>query len=192
MEYENLKLYYKYSLNDNKNNLIEQTPRIRCHSWLRQFLQVAHNVACTQTHSITTTARYDPSYLVYTGGVNNLNTAGPANNDYYGIIVGTDDTAVTFDDYKLGAQILQGAGAGLFQYGAMTYGAPATDGGETSFSLTRVFTNNSGSSIDVKEIGVAAYQTTNYYVLLIRDVITPITVGIGDILTLNYIITTEI
>ena len=107
-----------------------------------------------------------------------------------GIVVGTGSTAPTINDYKLEAQIAHGTGSGQLSYSAMTFGQPTSDASISQFTLTRDFTNASGASITVNEIGWACYGAAQMNAVLIqaiRDVIAGgIAVGNGQTLTVNY------
>ena len=95
-------------------------------------------------------------------------TAG-AGTSAYGIQVGTGTNPVTIDDYKLQSQIAHGTGAGQLQYGATSVDAYAVSSGKAFFNVQRLFTNNSGGDITVKEIGlVSCIGGTSYYGLLDR------------------------
>jgi hypothetical protein len=73
----------------------------------------------------------------------------------------------------------------------MTYGAPSTTATTTTFRLTRVFTNGSGGTVTVQEIGLVSGNGTNNY-LWVRDLTGAVTVTNGQQLTVNYDFTTTI
>jgi len=114
-----------------------------------------------------------------------------------GIVVGTGQVAPTISDYALGAQVAHGSAAGQLQYGGMTFGLPTSSLTTSSFTLTRVFSNASGSSITIYELGVLANGYTVrpdagqarglFRFMTIRDVIGPgIVIQNGESLTVNY------
>jgi len=111
----------------------------------------------------------------------------------HGIVVGTGAVAPTLNDYHLGNMILHDAApptAERLQYGAVTFGAPASDATISQFTVTRDFANASGGAITVNEIGLYVkgflYNVT-YYFMTIRDVIAGgIAVPDGQTLTVNY------
>jgi hypothetical protein len=110
----------------------------------------------------------------------------PAGNANYGIVVGSSDTPVTRDDYKLGSQIAHGTGTGQLTYGATSIDSPVTYSTGYLIRVIRVFTNNSGADITVKEIGVYFYGLGHYY-CIIRDVLsTPVTIPNGYSWTVRY------
>jgi len=110
----------------------------------------------------------------YTRGVD---CTGPANDDTYGIIVGANDsgtgylpamsTSVNRDDYNLRRQFAEGTGTDEFTHGltAITY-----TNGNPSFVMSRTFTNGSGATITVKELGVVGDDTAAQ-VMVVRDTI---------------------
>ncbi|MBA7677973.1 hypothetical protein ES703_86240 [subsurface metagenome] len=108
----------------------------------------------------------------------------------HGIIVGTGAVAPTINDYVLGTPIAHGVVGGQLQYGAVTFGAPASDATTSQFTITRDFANGSGAGITVNEAGVyvKAYEyNLDYYIMTIRDVIGGgILVPNGQTLTVNY------
>ncbi|MDD5539698.1 MAG: hypothetical protein PHG61_03300 [Candidatus Marinimicrobia bacterium] len=107
----------------------------------------------------------------------------------HGIMVGTDNTAPTINDYKIGTLIAHGVGAGQLQYGAVTFGAPASDATTSQFTITRNFANASGGVVTVEEVGlynITRTYATSYYIMTIRDVTGGIAVPNGQTLTVNY------
>ena len=73
-----------------------------------------------------------------------------------GITVGTGTGAVAPSDNKLGTQIAHGTGAGQLSYGGMGFGSVSTTTTQTKLTMSRAFTNNSGSTITIQEIGLYA------------------------------------
>ncbi len=106
-----------------------------------------------------------------------------------GILAGTGTTAPTIDDYQMEAQIAEGTGAGQMQHSAVTFGAPTSDGVASHFTVTRDFSNYSGSPITVREVGLQVYFSflpgSNDYLLLLRDAVN-IDIPNGETLTVNY------
>ena len=131
-----------------------------------------------------------PSIFAGGGFYNNTITAD------YGILVGRSDSPFYTDDYMLYDQILQGAAAGLFNHVAQV--APVTtfdaDLNQWSTTHTRIFNNNSGAAITVKEVGLAYLGWGNLLIdLMARDVLaSPVAVANGAQLTVFYTITTGV
>jgi len=127
----------------------------------------------------------------------------PSGNTSYGIVVGSGATAGSTPSpstYKLSAQIPQGTSSGQIEYGAVSVGSTSTSGQTTSFTVSRSFTNVSGASLSVTEIGLAVYMTgfamtnvstssaiTSDYILISYDIpSSAISVANGQTLTITY------
>ena len=101
----------------------------------------------------------------------------------YGIVIGTGNAPNTTNTYALESQIANGTGSGQMQYGATTTGNVTTSGNTISVTSGRTFTNNSGASITVAEVGVymqasALYSNAVQQWAFARDVLaSPITVA---------------
>jgi hypothetical protein len=101
-------------------------------------------------------------------------SAAGAGSNSAGIRVGTGDTAFDHEDYELDTIIDHGTGAGELEYGASTTVSPVYAAGNITFSIKRTFVNSSGSSIEVKEVGIAVFcdiDNTEIYFLLDRTVL---------------------
>ena len=108
----------------------------------------------------------------------------------YGIVVGSDDSPVEYDDYKLGNQIPHGTGSGELSYQTCDVEAPYLDGSEYKFRISRAFVNNSGASITVKEVGIyVSHQGSNKFYMILRDVLpSPTSIPDGATFTVRYYI----
>jgi len=177
-------LTYNYELKDSSR--VFKSKRFICRSFVSQFLQAVFS----QTHWKARLVLQDTSMNQQTiNGNSGLTTNASTGTDTYGILVGTGTNAVTIGDYALQTKIAHGTSSGQLQYGTVSYGAPASDSTKTTYRTTRVFTNNSGSTVVVTEIGLV-FQATNTaptttYFLGMRDT-TSISISNGQQLTLNY------
>jgi hypothetical protein len=110
-----------------------------------------------------------------------------------GIVVGSGDTPVNLGQYALANLITHGTGSGQLSYGATTVEALTKDTA-WYFRVIRTFTNSSGGSVTVKEIGLYVrlwLRESPYYYscMFARDVLSaPVTVPNGSTLTVRYII----
>jgi hypothetical protein len=111
-------------------------------------------------------------------------TQGDLAVDTCGIVIGSGTTAPSRTDYALVNKIPHGTGTGQIYYNRQTYEL-LTD---YSFRLNREFTN-AGSDLSVAEAGLI-YNTGIggylYYVLLIRDTFTPVSVTAGNGIRVRY------
>lgn len=111
-----------------------------------------------------------------------------------GLRVGSGDAAVTPVDWEMQTLIHHGTGAGNLSYGAQTVEAVTVVGQNSSFRVSRPFTNSTGSTVTVKEIGAAMGLTDNAYVVrylcYLRDVLPAVVpVPDGSTFTLRYTFT---
>jgi len=103
----------------------------------------------------------------------------------YGIQVGTGTAANSTSTYALAAQIANGTGSGQLSYGGHSYGWSA---GLTSTNVSRLFSNSSGASITVSEVGLV-WKSNGYSFIMIRDVLSSsITIATGGSTTIQYTI----
>jgi len=113
----------------------------------------------------------------------------PSGDDNFGILVGSGTTPVSITDTNLASKIPNGTSSGRLVYGATSIVASDVD----YIQWQRSFTNNSGASVTVNEIGLAVKvvrieggSQVTYYVLIARDVITSTSVPNGGTLTVKY------
>jgi len=108
-----------------------------------------------------------------------------------GLRVGKGNNAVNPTDFEMQTLIPHGVGADQMQYGGQTYEAVTVVGQNTTFRVTRAFTNSSGNTITIKEIGAAFMEydtgTVARYLCYLRDVLpSPVAVPDGSTFTLRY------
>lgn len=140
----------------------------RGHSWTRNFWNTTFICATHPVPSGTTfeagkmtikdttgsVKYFAQSYLYVTnssGGINN-----PTATIAYGIVVGTGDTAFSVNHHQLATIIDTGNTAGKLSYNGSVVPIFAYDAGTKTWKCTvaRIFNNNSGGSIIVKEVGL--------------------------------------
>ena len=176
--------------------------KFKAKSWLPQFLglikgQFMLPYGGTNSGNAPVTDTSGSVRLYPIGGAEAYNGglclyAGDGVGDY-GLVVGSSDNPNTVNTYTMGAIIPHGNASGQLYYGATTMENPQNPTGTNNwfFRIIRTFTNNSGGSITVKEIGLIVKTldsggTTRYF-LIARDVISPVTVPAGATLTIRYI-----
>ena len=111
-----------------------------------------------------------------------------------GIAIGTDDTAFSAEQSKLVVLIANGTGTGQMSHVPMAYVLPTYAAKTWKTTYSRIFNNNSGGSITVKETGLYSGNYTylfdgnagwNY--LFERSVLAPtVAVANGAQLTVTY------
>jgi hypothetical protein len=125
-----------------------------------------------------------------------MSMAAAAAADHYGIVVGTDNTAESLSDYALNTQATEGTGTDEFNHGAHAFSHAAVSGSNVDFIVSRTFTNNSGATITVREIGIYVQQMSQSgrkWVCVARDVLSsPVDVIANQVLTVEYTLRTTI
>jgi hypothetical protein len=184
----------------NKDGKLIQKGKFPAKSWVGNIIRLLNALWNVWSGSTLTSKYwiYTPSVLLdttnatralglVTDASGNYGGAAPAGDTSAGILVGTSDTPVSLAQYNLMGLIVHGAGAGQLSYGA-TVVEDLTIGTTYYFKIIRTFSNNSGASIIVREIGLFL-KPNQYSYMLARDVPTsPITIPNGSTLTLRYII----
>lgn len=173
------------------------------HSWTRNAYHAYHltmldslvmaDMLCRDTAGATyLTSSQPPSRLTnafaaygYYNNGNNLN---------FGIVVGIGDTAFHLDDFRLETSVAHGNSADKLYYQVQVAPVSSWVGDpdyEGNILHKRVFNNNSGGSITIKEIGLISYAHIGY-LLMSRDVLdVPVAVANGAQLTVTVSITTQ-
>jgi len=148
-------LWYKAIVQDHDGKLLSQEERKS-----RSFLGLWNKIIWTQM----TGASY-PALMVTdingsgwplgvgTSGYNFRMNAG-AEDPSMGIVIGTSNTPVDVSDYRMGALIAQGLGAGQMDYMAMVINASVVADPNCDFFMSRQMANNSGGLITVRESGI--------------------------------------
>jgi len=125
----------------------------------------------------------------HTGGAGQLRINAAAAVSYFGLVLGTGDTPVAIDDYKLQTQILHGSAANQLSHAAVIVDAHHGGGSTSSFKVKRQFENLSGGTITVKESGIYAYYDASTGYNIVRDVLTaPFDIANGQIAEFRYTI----
>ena len=106
-----------------------------------------------------------------------------------GIGLGTGTAVVSARDYCIAAIIPHGTGVGEIKYFGGNINDVVIDGSDAYFDIERIFQNGSGSSIIIKEFGLAVIAG-DYSTLIIRDAYSDAgdwtTVADGEYLKVTY------
>ena len=199
-----LEAYWEIEVRDASGKLL-MFRRFKAKSWLPQFLGLikgqftmsygsvsnAGNAPVTDTSGSVRT--YPSSTQTVSIGYTGLCLYAGEGVADYGLVVGSSDAPNAVNQYAMGAIIPHGNASGQLYYGATSTENPYNPTGTNNwiFRIIRTFSNNSGGSITVKEIGLIV-KTRDYgdnirYFLIARDVISPVTVPTGATLTVRYI-----
>jgi len=184
----------------NKDGKLIQKGKFPAKSWVGNLIRLlnafwkiwsASSLAqiyyCVTPSVLLDTANTARSFVIGTGDTGSFGGAAPAGNTSAGILVGSSDTPVSLAQFNLQQLIAHGTGAGQLSYGA-TNVEDLTTGTTYLFRIIRTFTNNSGATVTVKELGLFLKPLPQSF-MFARDVPeSAITVPNGSVLTLRYII----
>ena len=145
-----------------KNGKLIKKERYESRSFVKQFIDMLYALmyalkvedTVLQVRDKDGTLQNYPALTALTNDIFRARTATTSESfwERFGIVVGSDDTPVAYDDYKLGNQILHGTGSGQLSYQKCEVESPYLDGSEYKFRISRAFVNNSGASITVKAV----------------------------------------
>ena len=185
-------LYYSYQVKDASGRIKVPFRRRTARSFLTAYITWLYlKLIGATTQSLTDTGGTPRN--IHRNSIIDCNTASGTTTE--GLVVGTGTNAVTINDSALQTKIAHGSTAGTLQYGASVVNLPSSDSTSTTLILTRPFSNASGGTITVREIGIyasmgdAENSTNNRQLCIVRDTVT-IALSNGDVLTLNYILKT--
>lgn len=193
-----MELMKRITLKDKKGKIVFDSGIQPSQSYVLQFLQIICAIITfhgSPDPSIRDTdAQYQQlgSTNIWDSGDYPFSIHGGSGEEYWGLVVGTGDMAEDNENYRLESKIAHGTGAGELEHGGTSYNSPAVNGAGTYYQwhIYRTFANNSGGSIEVKEIGAQVRYTNspaNKYALIWRDLLSPtITIPDGQTLTVNY------
>jgi len=181
----------EYIIKDKTGKVLERKVRAS-ESFVKAFLQLLYVVMAQVQYEFPYTMigiGGGPGVDVSEGSYN-FDAGALTSDDAFGIVIGTDNTAVTVDDEKLNSKCADGTGTDEFQYGPMGIDPPAAGASLSQFTMTRDFVNGSGADITVYELGVyvkSGKGTNDQVFCTIRDVEAGgIVVTNGLTLTVNY------
>jgi hypothetical protein len=202
------KAVIEYEVRDKNGKLIEKG-KFPAKSWVGNIVGLLSAILSTWSTTSSTYYATPPSRAdltdtsgtargisISTGSSTGSATLGgcaPAGDTTAGIVLGSSDTPVSLGQYSLGALITHGTGSGQLQYSATTVETLSKDI-TWLFRIVRAFSNGSGASVTVREIGLyvrfgMSTSPSYYSCMLARDVPTsPISVPNGSTLTVRYII----
>jgi len=111
--------------------------------------------------------------------------------DHIGIQVGSNATAPTPTDYSMNTRIAHGQAVGQLVYAGCEVEPPVISAPDATMLIRRYFTNKSGGSVIVREVGLYTIgltgATTGFAFLICRDALaTDITVLNNELLRVEY------
>lgn len=148
--------------------LIQDTGWIPAKSFVQWFLYLHHIRFESVARSATDTGGVS-RYVIPSRSYCSLNSA--AADSTYGVVIGTGVTAPATADHKITTQIANGAGGGQLYYGSTGF-LWGVIGANVDEIINRIFTNESGATINSKEVGIYGRTATDgYYFCFTHDLL---------------------
>jgi len=193
MNKANIKVLYELEVKDKNGKLLTKQKGVsksllaNFMHWFRAKLGNFSDEPVVDTGGVSRTIL--ATSLQHSSGFGLMN-AGDDDDDK-GIMVGSGTVSVTPDDYQLASKISHGTTTGHLDYGPHTFEAVTVSDSVSSCRVSRTFTNLSGASVTVNELGIAIWMRDSadngINVLILRDVLaSPISVPDGATLTVRY------
>jgi hypothetical protein len=126
--------------------IIKILPWKRARSLLKQFVQLLAIQLQQSGLTVKDTANADQAYVAI---ASNLAVDGGAAATTKGIVVGTGTGAVAMTDYKLGTQVTTNV-----THAAVSFAVENPDTATWRVAISRVFTNATGASLGIREVGL--------------------------------------
>jgi hypothetical protein len=184
LDFEPIRGFIEIEVRDSKGNVI-QKGKHKMRSFLNNFLKTIEafargaNVTVTNTAGGSSTFAYAGTRSVSSGmeAVIAMNCMAGDNDSSFGIVVGTGTTPVSLVQYALASQIPHGTGTGQLDYNPSSGEILGLDTRVSPpvyrFRILRTFTNSSGGSITINEVGLIAYHRVSaiFTFMIARDVL---------------------
>jgi len=155
--------------------------RLRARSLVKQFVELLSvdmgraSAAITDTGGVSRTISADQGIL---------NAGAPSGTTSYGIVIGTGTNPVTMTDYKLQNQVTSN-----ISHGVVTVAVENPSVNVWRIRISRVFVNNTGSVLEIKEVGLYVASGVPSYFFCADRSLYPFNISAGASRTLTYRIT---
>jgi hypothetical protein len=164
-----------------EGKIIKRYPCLKNKSLLKQFTQLLmvqiSQIAQTITDTSGTPNPFSPNAI-------NLSSPGAIGDKTLGIQIGSDDTPVTMSDYVLGAPITTNV-----DYLLQSIAIQNPNASTWRISTARAFTNNTGSTLSIKEVGFIGLAVSTAYKFLLDRALYAVDVGDGLTVTFTFRLT---
>lgn len=169
---------------DPTGRLIKAYPWRRANSLLKQFIQLLTVQMAQANQTIKDTTGVDRDTPAATG---QFQAALPAGTTNRGIIIGTGTNPVTMTDYNLQTQVTTN-----ITHSAVTVSAENPDANTWRVAIQRTFTNNTGSTLQVREVGLAVSGGAAAWPMLCDRTLYSVDIPNGSAKTFTYRLTVSL
>jgi hypothetical protein len=188
-----LKISIQAEVRNGDGKLLKRTRKRFCKSYVRGIVDLLYALGISSSVDFQDTSNatktLDLIESATAGALGKMDA--PAENDLFGIQVGTGATTPDVEDYCLTTKILHGATSGKLSYGDVAIGVVAIIATTAKFTIARPFVNNSGADIDVKEVGLVGEfddDVPNLFYVLLEHTLLSFTIANGTSGTVTYTI----
>lgn len=115
-----------------------------------------------------------------------LDLSADASDDEFGVVIGSDGSALDSEDYELGTLIADGSGPGQLDYSAVDYEDLATSGADVTFVFKRPFTNHSGATVTIEEVGLYTAGDGTKRFMIVRTLTGTLALADEESVTVKY------
>ena len=169
-------------LRDGEGNIIRRIPFRKCHSLLKAFVQLLAIQVSQSTRTIkdiygASNSHREDSWCFKT-------TVYQATSG--SIVIGSGVKVVEIDDYALETQLTTN-----IYHNSPSFAEEKPDSATWRLALSRGFVNNTGSTVDVKEVGLYVYHGDTFRVCIDRTLY-EVSFAVGETLTLTYRLTVNV
>lgn len=171
-------------LETSAGKLIKLLPIVQCHSLLTAFVQCLGVHLSQSSRTVTDTGNASRTISISSG---NFKVAAVADETTYGIVIGTGEDPVTMADYKLGSQVTTN-----ITYGNVAVSDESPDSSSSRSKISRPFLNNTGSPLNVTEVGLVGNFTSGNYKVLLDRTLYNVTIPYGVSVTITYYLTVSL
>jgi len=178
------KIEIRAEIKDHRGRLIKRLPWVKANSLLKGFIQILMAQVYGAAQTIKDTGGADRSVAA---AIKNFCLAAALTETTYGIAIGTGTTAVTMTDNKLETQVTTN-----IVHAAHSFAVENPDASTWRVAIARVFTNNTGASLGIREVALYAQATASLYSICIDRTLYSVDVPSGVGVTLTYRITVSL
>lgn len=141
-----IKVQLRADLRDPEGNTIKRYPWKKANSLMAAFIKILYT---QMTQTSQTVADVTNTPIAASSNAQNLNLIATAANTDRGTVIGTGETPVALTNYKLEAQVTAN-----ITHSSGSFALEAPDGSTYILAIIRSFTNLTGSSLPIREVGL--------------------------------------
>lgn len=176
-----IKIQVRAIIHNKKGQILKTYPWKNANSLIKAFIQILMVQMSYANQTIKDTSNVNQSVPA---AIMNLYAMAGAATTTYGILIGSGTTPVAMTDYKLETQITTNVA-----HGAQEIALQNPNASTWRINLTRVFTNNTGGTLGIKEVALYLCAISTLYFFCCERTLYAVDVPDGYPITFIYRIT---